>query len=198
MSGSFPTSPKIASINISSLQPTLISRTISGRKQARQIGGQLWRMSCNFAPLTRAQFSPILAFIISQRGAYDTFTIAPNVHKDTQGVASGSAIVNGASQTGRTVVTDNWANSSAVMKAGDFIKFGGHSKVYMVTGDVTSDGSGNASISIEPALITSPADNEAVVYNDIPFTVSLDGEIQEFQAGRNGFYTYSMDLIEVF
>ena len=196
MSGSFPTSPKIACINIASIQPTLISRTISGRKQARQIGGQLWRMTCNFAPLTRAQFSPILAFIISQRGSYDTFTIAPNVHKDTQGSATGSPLVNGASQTGRSVITDGWNASITIFKAGDFCKFANHDKIYVVSADATSNGSGASTISIEPALITSPANDSAITYTAVPFTVALTGRVQEFETGTTGLYEYELDMEE--
>ena len=198
MSGTLPITPKFQSLQIQSVQPSLTVRTISGRRQARQIGGQLWRMSVQYPPMTRAEFQPILAFLISQRGAYDTFQVRPTVHEDTSGSGSGSPTVNGASQTGRTVTTDNWPNSTTVMKAGDFVKFAGHTKIYMLTGDVTSDGSGSASLTIEPALITSPADNEGVTYNDIPFTVSLDSDITEFSARSNGFYNYSVDFVEAF
>ena len=43
--------------------------------------------------------------------------------------------------------------TTAVLKAGDLIKFNGHSKVYMVQSDIDSDGSGAATVSIEPSLL---------------------------------------------
>tara|TARA_Y100001963_G_scaffold160024_1_gene267155 strand:+ start:8365 stop:8961 length:597 start_codon:yes stop_codon:yes gene_type:complete len=198
MSGTLPITPKFQSLSIQSIQPSLTVRTISGRRQSRQIGGQLWRMTITYPSMTRAEFQPILAFFISQRGAYDTFQVRPTVHEDTTGGASGSPTVNGASQTGRTVTTDNWPNSTTVMKAGDFIKFGGHTKIYMLTGDATSDGSGNASLTIEPALLTSPSDNDTVIYNDIPFTMSFDSDVTEFTTNSSGMYQYSIELVEAF
>ena len=198
MSGTFPSTPKFMNLSVSSIQPTLEARTISGRRQARQIAGQYWVMTATFPPMTRAEFSPIWAFIITQRGSFDTFLLQPTVHKDTQGNASGSPKVKNASQTGRTITSDGWPTSATVMKAGDFVKFSGHTKVYLITGDVTSDGSGDASMSIEPALLSSPADNEDVIYNNVPFTVSLGGQVQQFSAGKGDVYTYEVGFREVF
>ena len=66
-----------------------------------------------------------------------------------------------------------------------------------MTGDVTSDGNGDASMSIEPALIASPADNEDVVYNNVPFTVALSGGLQEFSATAGDIYSYEVSFEEV-
>jgi len=66
-----------------------------------------------------------------------------------------------------------------------------------VTADASSDGSGDSTISIEPALITSPADNSAVTYTSVPFTVALRSGIQEFSTGTSGLYKYELDLEEV-
>ena len=197
MSGTFPLTPKFRSLRVASVQPTLRSRTVSGRRQARQIAGQYWRMVATFPPMSREDFSPILAFIISQRGAFDTFILQPTVHKDTQGNPGGSPKVKLGSQTGRTVNTDGWTANQIVMKAGDFVKFSGHAKVYMLTGDVTSDGNGDASMSIEPALIASPAVNEDVGYNNVPFTVALSGGLQEFSATAGDIYSYEVSFEEV-
>ena len=65
-------------------------------------------------------------------------------------------------------------------KAGDFIKFA-HSKVYMVVEDVTSS-SNAATVTIEPPLTTALSDDEAVTYDDVPFTVFLKNDIQEFNS----------------
>ena len=200
MSGTFPTSPAFSSLIVQSVQPTFISRSISGRRQARQTHGQYFKMTASFPPMTRAQFAPINAFIAKQRGQYESFQVVPPVLNAGLGSPAGTPLVNddgGASQTGRSVVTDGWSNSITIFKAGDYLKFANHDKVYTVTADATSDGSGDSTISIEPALITSPADDSAITYTSVPFTVAMTTRVQEFSTGTSGLYKYELDLEEV-
>ena len=197
MSGTFPSSPAFKSLSVSSVQPTFVSRSISGRRQSRQIGGQFFRMRASFPPMTRAQFAPIYAFVMKQRGRYESFTLIPPVLNAGLGSPAGTPLVNGASQTGRSVVTDGWNASINVFKAGDYLKFANHDKVYTVTADATSDGSGNATISIEPALVTSPANDSAITYTSVPFTVALVSGVQEFDTGTSGLFSYEVDFEEV-
>ena len=199
MSGTFPSTPKFMNLSVSSIQPTLEARTISGRRQARQIAGQYWVMTATFPPMTRAEFSPIWAFIITQRGSFDTFLLQPTVHKDTQGNSSGSPKVKNASQTGRTITTDGWPTSATVMKAGDFVKFANHTKVYMLTADLVCDTNGDATMAIEPALITSPATDSAITFSSVPFTCYVDqGNTIEYNTDATGFFQYEVEFCEAF
>jgi len=198
MSGTFPTSPAFNSLSIGSVQPSFISRSISGRRQARQTHGQYFKMTATFPPMTRAQFAPIHAFVLKQRGQYESFQVIPPVVGVGLGSPAGTPLVNGADQTGRSVVTDGWSNSIVIFKAGDYLKFANHDKVYTVVADVTSDGSGGTTeIDIEPALITSPADDSAITYTSVPFTVALTSRVQEFSTGTNGLFEFEIDLEEV-
>ena len=197
MSGTLPTSPAFSSLIVQSVQPTFISRSISGRRQARQTHGQYFKMTASFPPMTRAEFAPINAFITKQRGQYESFQVVPPVLNAGLGSPAGTPLVNGASQTGRSVVTDGWSASITIFKAGDFVKFANHDKVYTVTADASSDGSGDSTISIEPALITSPADDSAITYTSVPFTVAMTTRVQEFSTGTSGLYEYELDLEEV-
>ena len=197
MSGTFPTSPAFNSLNVKSVQHTYVSRALSGRRQVRQLGGQFWKMTATFPPMTRAQFAPIYAFVVKQRGRYESFTIVPAVVSTGQGSPAGTPLVNGASQTGRSLVTDGWNASIAIFKAGDFLKIAGNDKVYMCTTDVSSDGSGNATISIEPALVASPADDGAITHSSVSFTVALTSGIQEFSTDTSGLFSYELDFEEV-
>ena len=186
MSGIFPSSPAFSSLVVSSVQPTLVSRTISGRRQARQIAGQFFAMTATFPPMTRAEFAPI-----------DAFTLVLPVLSTAQGSPAGTPLIRGADQTGRTLATDGWTGGVAIFKAGDYIKFD-HDKVYKVVADVTSNASSSADtpITIEPALITSPADNSAITHTNIPFTVSLTTGVQEIATGASGMFTFEVDFAE--
>ena len=197
MSGTFPSSPAFSSLDITSIQPTMVSRTISGRRQARQIAGQYFGMRASFPPMTREQFAPIHAFVMKQRGQYETFTLVLPVLSTGLGSPAGTPLVKDASQTGRSVTTDGWTNDIQIFKAGDFVKFANHDKVYTVTSDVESDSSGESTIDIEPALITSPADNSAVTHTNVPFLVSLASGVQEYATNTSGLFAYELDFAEV-
>lgn len=123
-----------------------------------------------------------------------------NVQSHTVGVKSGTPLVNGAAQNvtyaaskttnTQSLITDGWGLSAAVLKAGDVITIAGvfavnpvpgegatgktvmpYLQQFVVTTDVTSNGSGQATLTISPAIITSgpyqtvsaaPADNAGI------------------------------------
>ena len=197
MSGTFPSSPAFNSLSMKSIQPTFVSRTISGRRQARQIAGQFFAMTATFPPMTRAEFAPIDAFIMKQRGQYETFTLVLPVLSTGLGSPAGTPLVNGASQTGRSIITDGWTNNIQIFKAGDYLKFANHGKVYKVTADVSSHETlGTATIDIEPALITSPVNDSAITHTNVPFIVSFTTGVQKFATGANGLFSYEVDFAE--
>lgn len=198
MSGAFPTTPIANAIKIKNNQTTIVSTSISGRRQARQLQNQRWEMTVSFPPMTRANFAPIFAFITAQRGKKETFTYTPPLIDDALGTETGSVLVNGIHAVGDTTIAmDAFAGDGAGrFKAGDFLKFASHDKVYMVVSDVTSS-SNAATVTIEPPLTTALADNSAVTYDSVPFTVALKNDVQEFQIGQDALYRYELDFIEV-
>jgi hypothetical protein len=107
-------------------------------------------------------------------------------------------VVDGAGQTGRTVsIRGLTASQAAAAKAGDLLKFNGHTKVYMVTADAASNVSGIASVTIEPALITTITDGESVITSNVPFTVALASDSMDTNITPGVFYTLDIDLVEV-
>ena len=198
MSGAFPTSPISNGINIKSNQTTIVSTAINGRRQARQLQNQRWSMTVSFPPMTRASFSPIFAFITAQRGRKESFTYTPPIIDDALGTETGSVLVNGVHSVGDTTIAmDAFAgDGDGRFKAGDFLKFASHDKVYMVVSDVTSS-SNAATVTIEPPLTTALTNDSAVTYDSVPFTVALKNDIQEFVIGQDALYRYELDFIEV-
>jgi hypothetical protein len=126
-------------------------------------------------------------------GGVDLY-MAQNVQVHTVGTKAGTPLVNGAAQNvtylaskdvyTQTLITDGWTASSAILKAGDVITLAGvfavnhvskgiqsYLKQFVVTADATADGTGNATLTISPQIITSgayqnvsaaPADNAAI------------------------------------
>lgn len=137
------------------------------------------------------------AFEEARIGRYARFDNYESVHifKHTVGDYGGTPLVNGASQAStytatrdtnkQNLVTDGWtASKTGLLKKGDIITIAGvyavnpisrqstgNLKTFVVTADCDSDGSGNATLSITPPIITSgafqtvsgaPADNAAI------------------------------------
>ncbi len=186
---SFPISPIPSSIKITGISPTLTSVTHSLKRQARSRGGQRWLIEAGYPAMTRSQFAPLWAFVNAQQGQYNTFTFKPPIYKDSSGTATGSLLTNGASSAGDSSIPCD--GLTGTLKAGDFIKFAGHDKVYTLTTDATT------TLAIEPPLMSAVADNEAVTYNDVPFTVAFADDKQIMSVGTNQLIGFSIKLVEV-
>ena len=199
MSGTFPSSPAPRDVAISTNQNTIVTTTASGRRQARQIDGQRFRLRIRFPIMTITEFAPINAFVMKQRSQMESFQYVPPTIDDALGVASGVISVNGAISAGATTCSiDGMANStSGVFKAGDYFRFTGQTKVYMVMADVSSNGSGQGTLTFEPPLRTNVSDNAVLIYSSVDFTVGLTGDIQEFNISTENYFQYEVDLIEV-
>ena len=196
MSGTFPTSPAPAAVTIRSLQPTLVSVAHSLQRQARSRGGQRWGFKLAWPNMRRADFAPLLAFALAQRGQFETFTLAlPNLSTPL-GTWAGTPVVDGAGQSGRSVNLRGFT-AGATVKAGDFVKFFGHDKVYMATADAMAGGPGTIALAIEPALLAAPADGAAVTADGVAFTCAFAGDMHETTFAPGMFCTFEADLVEV-
>lgn len=118
-----------------------------------------------------------------------------NVNVQTTGPLGGTPLVVGASQTGSTLLTDGWTAAAALrLNKGDVFTVAGVFSVnpqsrqttgvlqqFVATANVSSDGTGAASIPISPPIITSgafqnvtvsPADNAALTISGAANVVS--------------------------
>ena len=204
MSGAFPiSSSAFSTMGIKSIQNTIISKSDSGKKLARQIDGQRFAFTAKIIVGKRSDiYGELMAFIMKQRSRKENFTIIPPEIEDARGSETGTVLVNGVHAVGDTTIAmDAFASDGAGrFKAGDFIKFASHNKVYMVVSDVTSS-SNAATVTIEPPLTTALADNSEVTYDDVPFTVHLTNDVQEFGAvgadkDGNLLYQFELDVEE--
>jgi hypothetical protein len=198
MSGQFPISPVAQDASIGSAQNTIVSVTTSGRVQTRQIDGQKFTITLDYAPMSRSNFAPIKAFIMKQRAKLNTFTVIPPIVSNAQGVASGTISVDGAISAGATTCTiDGMATSTSdILKAGDYFRFTGQDKVYMAVEDLDADGTGEGTLTFEPPLRSDVANDVALIYDNVDFTVRLSNDIQEYSIVTNDLYKYQIDLIE--
>ena len=204
MSGAFPISTsKFETLGIKSIQSTIISKSISGKKLSRTIDSQRWAFTASIITAKRSDvYGELMAFIIKQRSGKENFTIIPPEIEDARGSETGSVLVNGAQSAGDTTIAmDGFAGDGAGrFKMGDFIKFASHDKIYMVVADVTSS-SNAATVTIEPPLVADIANDSAVTYDNVPVTVHLTNDMQSFGAvgsdkDGNLLYKYELDVEE--
>ena len=194
MSGTYPTSPEFRSINFSSEQKTKTSTTDSGKIFSTQVDGQKFKFSATYPPMSRSDFAPVLAFIMKQRSQKETFQISLPDLKNAKGNVSGSVLVKNAHSAGDTTITVD--AMTGTLKAGDFVKFAGDTKVYMVVSDVTADGSNEATLTIEPPLRSAISDNASVTYDGVEFTVRLTNDLQQFSTDDLDTFKFEVDFIE--
>jgi len=200
MSGALP-NVRFNAINVKINQDTLYSETDSGKSFTRQIQGQRFSFTISYPPMTRSEFAPIMAFIMKQRARKEDFTVTFPSYLNALGNETGVLLVDGVHAVADTTIAINGfaGDGAGRLKAGDFIKFA-HSKVYMVVEDATS--SSNAStVTIEPPLREALANDSAVTYDAVPFTVHLVNDAQEFNSGQvdkdgNLLFVYEFDVIE--
>jgi len=197
MAGTFPISnAQFESLGIKSIQNTIISKSVSGKKLARQIDGQRWGFTARVITAKRSDvYGELMAFIVKQRSGKENFTIVPPEVEDARGTASGTP--NGTASAGATSITLG-GSGTGTLKAGDFIKFASHDKVYMVVADQSDISTG--SLTIEPPLTTAIT-NSDITYDNVPFTVHLTNDIQEFgvvgsDKDGNALYQFEIDVEE--
>lgn len=157
----FPRTVRPRRPGLPSMPSGLLSIGSSGKQQFRSAAarGRLWTEV--YPPLSPTD--PVhRAFIVDVLDYYVNGTVVDVVHPGLPllGAGGGAPLVNGASQTGGSLVTDGWPVSTLVLKKGDIVRWG-TAPVRDVKADVTSDGTGNATITVNPPILSgaSPADN---------------------------------------
>ena len=198
MPDQLPTSPAFQSVNMKNNQPNLVTVSTSGRKQVKTQQAQYFSFTATYPPMTRAQYGPIAAHIAKQRGALIDFEVLIPEFSTTTGALTSQAVsctnaeIVGATQIELSAGSIDLANP---LKAGDFVRFEGFTKVYMVT-ECTDFASGSATMKIEPGLLNATTAGDLIDYKDVKFTVFLENPVQEFQTGLANLVQYELDMRE--
>lgn len=188
---SFPISPEAKTISITGVAPTMVSTTHNLTRQVRSKGAQRWMIDATFAPMTREQFAPIWAFSNHQRGQFKTFIYYPPIWQNSSGSAVGNLATTSDYTAGTTSGIAYNGLSSGTLKAGDFIKFASHDKVYCLIYN------SNTTLHLEPPLIQDITSGDVVSFNDVGFTVSFSSDQQVMSLSNTQLVGFSIKLVEV-
>lgn len=157
--------------------------------QRVELGGQRWRANWTLPPMTKANAAPWIAFFMKLKGQVNTFTASDPDWQTNLGAWSGTPLVNGAGQTGNSLIIDGCTNSiTGWGKAGDY--FNVASSLHRLTADCNTNGSGQTTLVFEPPAYVAPADNAAITVNPATIEMRLiDDSSGEWESSFGYIYT---------
>lgn len=197
-----PSSSCIASVVMTLTRAVGVTQSpFTFEEQSYRWPGEMWAMEFALPPIVnRAVAAEWKSFALKLEGQYGRFLMGDPSARLPAGSALGTPLVNGINQTGNTLVTDGWTpNQQGALLPGDYIQLGtgASSKLHMVTNTVNSDGAGNATLEIVPALRSSPADNAPIVISDAKGVFKLTNNSFSWQVSPGGIYRISFTAQEV-
>jgi hypothetical protein len=190
-----PSTPKPQTMSWRLLMPTQANvSSWTGKRQVVASGRGWWECDFNLPPIVGStNINAWRAFVALARGTANDFYIP--VDPTAQSALSNTVRTNGTDQTGRAIATDGWPNSSTVLQAGQFVTI--NDQLLQVTSDVTSNGSGQATIAVEPPVRQPVADNSVVEYKN-PFCKMYMTEEPNISVEPGYVYNISLRLREAF
>lgn len=165
------------------------------------LGGGRWTASYTIRRMKASEPAAAqwIAFFLQLEGSVGTFNAYDPDRQTPRGIATGTPLVKGGSQTGSSLNIDGCtANVIGWLKAGDYFSVGGELK--QMTADVNTNGSGETTLTFKPPLRSSPADNAAItVQQPTCEMVLVDDQQAKWRSNENGIYEEkSFSAIEVF
>lgn len=212
--------PGFTSVKFSSKQPTMGTRTNSGRYIARSIAAHSWNIDIGYNSLTRAEFEPVFSFLMSRQGKLNPFflelpqyltsqdsTFASSVVTNDVAIAEGSSV-----PAGRTYFRTSYSGSGTP-RQGDIFTItdtsnSNHTKAYQVTRVETSTdyntsfdastnpGSGQFRLHFSPPLVSATSDTSVLDFTEPRIRVVQSKDIQEYSLGVDGLYKFSLSVEE--
>jgi hypothetical protein len=199
----FPTVVKPSSVRFTAQSVVGISTSpFSFKQQVFRHPGERFQAEIALPPMTRAQAEEFNAFRLRLRGKFGTFLLGDPAGATPRGTASatpGTPVVNGASQTGDSLDIDGLPLSeTGYLKAGDYIQLGSGAtaQLHKVLEDVDTNGSGEATLNIYPALRSSPTDGSTVVVSDAKGVFRLTSNEMGWDVGLANFYGVTLAAVE--
>ncbi len=188
---------KIDSVFVSKSDFSLQEKFIS-------MGGQSWIFGVTLPPLNEAKAREMMAFFGKLKGRFGTFLIGDPLRSAPRGSNLGTPVVSAASGAtveagSNTLDTSGWTTGeTGVLLEGDHFQIGTgvNTRLYEVLNDVSSDGSGLATIDIWPDLREDATPSESLVVNNPKGTFRLDQNIRNIGVDTSLFYGTGFTALE--
>jgi len=176
----FPTDLIIKASSIESVDSSVDRQySVSGKSQIITRDQQRWQFDITFnRDANQQSFNKAFAEICALNfGMLNTTITHPLFRKSQGNVTPAQSVTLLSTVNSGSVVTVQGlvANQNDSFRSGDFIRFSGHTKVYVITStNNNSNASGQMTFNIYPTLRESVLQNESVIFESVEFTMFLD------------------------
>ncbi len=167
--------------------------------QAQASAGQMWQADVTLPPMKRADAEAWVAWLVSLRGSFGTFTMGDPIGATPRGAGGGTPVVNGSSQTGEDLNIDGCTpNITGWLKAGDYVQLGaaGSATLHKVLADVNTNSSGQATLTLWPHIRTAPSDNATVTISNTVGRWRLASNESSWSVNEASIYGISFSCME--
>lgn len=190
-----PATPGFRDVEFFLERVTGVTRSpFSLREQVYQHPGAAWRGSVSLPPMKEATAAPWAAFLRQLAGRFGSFTTAPPDRKKPRGTQSANFSVNGSHAVRATSLVVSGMTASATLLKGDRISIA--QRLHEVVEDATADGSGNATLTIEPGLRDALVGGETVKCDPPEVRLRLTEDNVGLSRDVAGFYHLSFAFVE--
>ncbi len=144
----FEGSPIVAPLTIESNEPVFVADTVNLKQQRASQSAQRWELS--FQIQTKDIEEDYFVGIVTNINTAKTMVMPQLLAVDKKVTVTTNGSAN-ATSAGASTITVNFSAAERLLPKGSFIKFSNHSKIYMVTANVTTQTT-PVSVSIYPEL----------------------------------------------
>lgn len=187
-----PTHTGIRNITFRMSTRTALSESpFTFKQQVIAYAGRRWEVDVTLPPMRHTDARRWLAWLAKLDGNINTFTLGDPLGATARGSAGGTPLVAGADQTGASLSVDGCTlSTTGWLLEGDYIQLGtgANARLYMVTADVNTSGTGTAAIPIWPEITIAPADNAPVIVSDTVAAFRLSNNVSTWSADEASIY----------
>lgn len=197
---SVPASLKVRTLSLRLKTATTMQQSaFTGQQQVYEWPAAYWVADLELAPRIRNGGAAIEAFLAALHGYTGTFLWGPVHATAPQGSTNTTGVtVSGGGTAGSKSLALAGVGAGKTLLAGDYLQLGSGSttRLHMVTQDATANGSGIATVDIEPPLRTSPSGGSAVTLLAPLGIWRLSSPENGVEVSLGGVYTASLSAIE--
>jgi len=177
---------------------SIFQSALTGAIQTLDRGGEHWRVQIAFHNLKTPNNDVLLAWLAKLNGQQHRFTLH-NHAAANRGAFGGTPLVDGASQTGKSINVDGCSDGiTNWIRAGDFFAIDNELKICTADANSASSspGGGDINIAFAPRLHSAPADDAVITTSDATGVFMLDSASVSWKYKPGGFTDCSFRAVE--
>jgi hypothetical protein len=201
---SLPAQAGIASVTLRASNVVALAESpFTFRQQVFKHPGERWEATVTLPQMARANAESWLSFLLALKGQAGTFLLGDPANATARGAIAGSGAsvqVRSSIAVGVTAIPLKGLPNSmtGALLPGDYVQLGAAATatLHKVLLQVNSNGSGEGTAEVWPAVRRAVVTDEAVVYTNPVGRFRLNSNSQDWQIATSRIYTISFDAVE--